>query len=53
MKLHIIVWSGFVHLAHGLGERGLLSAVYDLTMAYPDTKPDTEVRHGPNSLLKM
>ncbi len=35
--------AGFVHLAHGLQESGLLTAVYDLTIAYPDNMPQTEV----------
>jgi hypothetical protein len=35
--------AGFVHLAHGLQESGLLTAVYDLTIAYPDNMPQAEV----------
>ncbi|XP_023319759.1 lysocardiolipin acyltransferase 1 isoform X2 [Eurytemora carolleeae] len=35
--------SGFVHIAHGLRERNLLSSIYSLTIAYPDTVPKTEV----------
>ena len=35
--------TGFVHLAKGMIEREMLDAVYDVTMAYPDTKPETEM----------
>ena len=27
----------------GMLDRGLLEAVYDVTIAYPDTRPDTEL----------
>jgi len=35
--------SGFVHLAYGLREKNLLSSVYDLTIAYPDIVPTSEM----------
>ena len=31
------------YLIAGMTERGLLGAVYDCTIAYPDTKPSTEM----------
>ena len=34
--------TGFVHLTKGMMERNLLDAVYDVTIAYPDTKPMSE-----------
>jgi len=34
--------TGFVHIAKGLLDREMLDAVYDVTIAYPDTRPDTE-----------
>ena len=34
--------TGFVHIAKGMMERDMLDAVYDITIAYPDTKPETE-----------
>merc|ERR1711953_623411 len=34
--------TGFVHLTKGMMERNLLDAVYDVTMAYPDTQPQSE-----------
>jgi len=39
--------TGFVHVTKGMAERGMLDAVYDVTLAYPDNKPETEM-----SLLK-
>ena len=34
--------TGFVHLTKGMMERNILDAVYDVTIAYPDTKPESE-----------
>jgi len=34
--------TGFVHLARGMMDRDLLDAVYDVTIAYPGTKPHSE-----------
>lgn len=34
--------TGFVHLARGMMDRTLLDAVYDVTIAYPGIKPDSE-----------
>ena len=39
--------TGFVHVTKGMAERDMLDAVYDVTLAYPDNKPETEM-----SLLK-
>ena len=35
--------SNLTYLIAGMTERGLLGAVYDCTIAYPDTKPSTEM----------
>eukprot|EP00090_Calanus_glacialis_P000224 TRINITY_DN10149_c0_g1_i1.p1 TRINITY_DN10149_c0_g1~~TRINITY_DN10149_c0_g1_i1.p1 ORF type:complete len:398 (-),score=86.22 TRINITY_DN10149_c0_g1_i1:165-1358(-) len=34
--------TGFVHLSRGMMDRNLLDAVYDVTIAYPGSKPLTE-----------
>lgn len=34
--------TGFVHMARGMMDRTMLDAVYDVTIAYPATKPLTE-----------
>jgi len=34
--------TGFVHLARGMLDRNLLDAVYDVTIAYPGTRPQSE-----------
>ena len=45
---------GFVHIAHGLRERNLLSSIYSLTIAYPDTVPKTEVKtRRKNNFMNM
>jgi len=35
--------TGFVHLSRGMMDKNLLDAVYDVTIAYPGTKPQSEV----------
>ena len=35
--------SSSFEVLQGMLDRGLLEAVYDVTIAYPDTRPDTEL----------
>ena len=52
--VNIIRSTGFVHLSKGLMEREILDAIYDVTIAYPDAKPETEASilkgHLPNQV---